>query len=156
MSKCRALFRYCQEHNHAPLPASSSTVIGYVLYELQRGALAPPSLTKYLSAVASLHSLAGHADPTKDKLVQLAVYGFRAHALERAGGKLALLRMPLPAAHILEVCSLGLSTPGTFLQLQCATWPCATSCSTGLAPRPACAAATWPSRPMGWSYKWLT
>lgn len=120
MSKCRAFFHYCSVHGRAPLPASVDTLIGYILFELQRGALAPPSLSKYLSAVASLHRLAGHDDPTKDKLVQLAVYGFRAHALERAGGELALLRMPLPAAYILRVCDLGLSTPDAYLQLQCA------------------------------------
>jgi len=52
--------------------------------------------------------------------VQLAVFGFRAHALERAGGELALLRMPLPAAYILQVCDLRLSTSDAYLQLQCA------------------------------------
>lgn len=120
MSKRRAFFNYCDVHNRAPLPASVDTLIGCILFELQRGALAPPSLSNYLSAVASLHHLAGHDDPTKDKLVQLAVYGFRAHALERAGGELALLRMPLPAAYILKVCDLGMSTPDDYLQLQCA------------------------------------
>lgn len=120
MSKCRAFFRYCATHHRPPLPASPETMIGYILFELQRGALSPPSLAKYLSAVASLHSLAGHADPTKDKLVQLAVFGFRADALEQAGGELALLRMPLPAAYILKVCDLDLGTPDVYLQLQCA------------------------------------
>lgn len=100
MSKCRAFFSYCKLHNRDPLPASAPTVIGYILHELTRGALAPPSLAKYLSAVASWHTLAGHADPTKDKLVELAVFGFRAHALEQAGGELALQRVPLPAAYI--------------------------------------------------------
>lgn len=120
MSKCRAFFRYCATHHRPPLPASTETMIGYILFELQRAALTPPSLAKYLSAVASLHQLAGHADPTKDKVVQLAVFGFRAHALERAGGELALLRMPLPATYILTVCNLGLTTPDAYLQLQCA------------------------------------
>lgn len=120
MAKCRAFFPYCAQHNRDPLPASVPTVIGYVLYELERGALAPPSLAKYLSAVASLHRLAGHDDPTKDKLVQLAVFGFRAHALERAGGELQLQRMPLPASYILRVCDLGLATPNYYLSLQCA------------------------------------
>lgn len=120
MSKCRALFHYCDVYNRATLPASVDTLIGYILFEFRRGALARPSLSKYLSAVASLHRLSGHDDPTKDMLVQLAVYGFRAHALERAGGKLALLRMPLPAAYILQVCDLGLSTPDAYLQLKCA------------------------------------
>lgn len=120
ISKCRAYFRYCQKHDRYPLPASPGTIIGYILFELERGALAPPSLQKYLSAFASLHQLAGHGDPTKDNLVQLAIYGHRAHALERAGGELALQRMPLPAAYILKVCDLGLSTTDAYLQLQCA------------------------------------
>lgn len=101
MSKCRTFFRYFAEHDRAPLPSSAATVVGYILHALQRGALAPPSLSQNLSAVAAFHHLAGHPDPTTDKLVQLAVYGFRSHALERAGGELALLRMPLPAAYIL-------------------------------------------------------
>lgn len=120
MSKCRGFFSYCKQYNRDPLPASMPTVIGYVLHELERGALAPPSLSKYLSAVASLHLLAGHPDPTKDKLVQLAVFGFRASALERAGGELELQRMPLPAEFILRVCKLGLATPNDYLSLQCA------------------------------------
>lgn len=120
MAKCRAFFRYCQEHHRAPLPASTATIIGYVLFEQQRAKLAPPSLEKYLSAVASLHRLAGHDDPTKDKLVRLATFGFRADALERAGGELSLQRMPLPASYILRVCEHGLATTDTYLQLQCA------------------------------------
>lgn len=120
MYKFRAFLKYCSEHERAPIPATVTTVIGWILYELQRGALSPPSLEKYLSAVASLHRLAGHDDPTKDKLIRLAVYSFRAHALERAGGEQPLHRMPLPASYILRVCALGLSTPDDYLQLQCA------------------------------------
>lgn len=120
MSKCRAFFKYCQTHDRAPLPASVSTLIGFILFELERAKLSPPSLDKYLSAIASLHRLAGHDDPTKDKLVKLAVFGFRAHALEHAGGEQALQRLPLPASYILQVCDHGLATPDTYLQLQCA------------------------------------
>eukprot|EP00170_Pyropia_yezoensis_P000990 contig_4604_g993 len=120
MSKCRGFFSYCKQYDRDPLPASMPTVMGYVLYELENGALAPPSLAKYLSAVASLHLLAGHPDHTKDKLVQLAVFGFRATALERAGGELERQWMPLPADYILRVCNLGLSTPNAYLSLQCA------------------------------------
>lgn len=120
MSKFRAFLKYCNEHERAPMPATAPTIIGWILYELQRGALSPPSLEKYLSAVASLHRLAGHDDPTKDKLVRVAVFGFRAHALERAGGEQPLQRLPLPASYILRVCCLGLSTPDDYLQLQCA------------------------------------
>ena len=119
MSKCRAFFTYCARHRRDPLPATSATMVGYILHELERGALAPPSLAKYLKAVSSLHRLAGHADPVKDPLVQLALYGHRAHALEAAGGELALQRMPLPAAFILRVCDLGLATPNALLRLQC-------------------------------------
>ena len=120
MSKCRAFLSYCAGADRDPLPATPATMVGYVLHELKRGALAPPSLVKYLSAVSSLHTLAGHDDPVKDPLVQLAVYGFRAHALDAAGGELGLQRMPLPAAFILKVCDVGLSTPDTLLRLQCA------------------------------------
>jgi len=123
MSKCRAFFSYCASADRDPLPASPATMVGYVLHELQRGALAPPSLLKYLSAVSSLHVLAGHGDPVKDRLLQLAVYGFRAHALDADGGELGLQRVPLPAAFILKVCDLGLSTPDTLLRLQCAGLP---------------------------------
>lgn len=88
--------------------------------QLERGNLAPPSRSKSLSAVASLHRVAGHADPTKDKLMQLAIFGYRSHAVERAGGDLALQRMPLPADYILRVCALGFATPNAYLRLQCA------------------------------------
>lgn len=120
MSKFRAFFHFCDVHRRAPLPSSVDSLIGYILFELQSGALAPPSLSKYLSAVASLHKFAGQEDPTKYKLLQLAVNSFRAHALERAGGEIALLRMPLPAAYILQVWDLRLAMPDAYLQLQCA------------------------------------
>lgn len=48
------------------------------------------------------------------------MYGFRAYALERAGGAPLLLRLPLPASYILRVCHLGLVTPDDYLRLQCA------------------------------------
>jgi len=87
ISKVRAFLKYFKQYSRAPLPAAVSTIIGWILHELERGALSPPSLEKYLSAVASLHRLAGYEDPTKDKMVRLAVFGFRADALERAGGE---------------------------------------------------------------------
>jgi len=120
MSKVRAFLKYCKQYSRAPLPAAVSTIIGWILHELERGALSPPSLEKYLSAVASLHRLAGYEDPTKDKMVRLAVFGFRADALERASGEQPLQRMPLPATYLLRVCVLGLGTPDTYLQMQCA------------------------------------
>jgi len=95
-------------------------MVGYVLHELERVAMAPPSLVKYLSEVSSLHRIAGHVDPVKDPFVQLVIPGHRAHALETAGGELELQRMPLPAAFILRVCDLGLATLNVLLLLQCA------------------------------------
>jgi len=120
MSKYRAFARYCNEHGRAALPADPSTVVGYVLHEQHRGALAPPSLEKYISAVASIHRIAAYEDPTKSFLVRLAIYGYRSWALEERGGELALQRMPLPAAFILGVCDVGLSTPDALLRVQCA------------------------------------
>lgn len=120
MSSFRAFLKHCNDHKRAPMPATAPTVIGWILYELQRSTMSPPALEKYQSAVASLHRLAGHDDPTQDKLVRLAVFGFCAHAMERAGGEQPLQRLPLPASYILRVCSLGLSTPDDYLQLQCA------------------------------------
>lgn len=120
MSKFRAFLKYCSAHGRAPLPADPTTLVGYILWEQQRGALSPPSLSKYLSAVSSVHKIAGYEDPTKHFLVRLAVYGFRAWALEEAGGELALQRMPLPASFILQVCDIGLSTPDALLRVQCA------------------------------------
>ena len=120
MSKWRSFLQYCLAHARSPLPASPSTMVGYILWEQQRRALKPPSLEKYLSAVASVHTIAGHPDPTKHFLVRLCLYGYRAWALEEAGGELALQRMPLPASFILRVCDLGLSSVDSYLQLQCA------------------------------------
>lgn len=74
MTKFRAFSGYCTTNHRAPLPSSVTTIIAYLVYELERGALAPPSLS--LSAVESLLSLAGHADPTKHTLVQIALFGY--------------------------------------------------------------------------------
>lgn len=120
MGKFRAFLKYCAAHGRAPLPADPTTLVGYVLWEQQRGALSPPSLTKYLSAISSVHAIAGYADPAKHFLVKLAVYRYRAWALEEAGGELALQRMPLPASFIFQVCDVGLATPNALLRLQCA------------------------------------
>lgn len=120
MSKFRAFLTYCERHGRAPLPADPTTMVGYVLWEQQRGALAPPSLTKYISAVSSVHKIAGYPDPSAHFLVKLAAYGYRAWALEEAGGELSPQRMPLPATFILKVCDVGLSTPDSLLRVQCA------------------------------------
>lgn len=120
MSKFRAFLAYCERHGRSPLPADPTTMVGYVLWEQQRGALAPPSLAKYISAVSSVHKIAGYPDPSAHFLVRLAVYGYCAWALEEAGGELALQRMPLPATFILQVCDVGLSTLDALLRVQCA------------------------------------
>jgi len=78
MSKCTAIHSYGKEHNRDPVPASFPTGIVYVLHKLTRGALAPPFLAQYLFIIASLHKLAGHANLTKDRLVQFSVFSFRA------------------------------------------------------------------------------
>lgn len=120
MSKFRFFLTYCQAHGRAPLPAAPSTIVGYILWEQQRRALKPPSLQKYLSAVGSVHRVAGYDDPTSHFIVKLCVYGYRQWALEEAGGELALQRMPLFASYILQVCDLGLSTANAYLRIQCA------------------------------------
>jgi len=48
MFKVRKFLRYCQRHLDASLPASVPTIIGWVLYELHRGALSTPSLEMYM------------------------------------------------------------------------------------------------------------
>lgn len=118
MSKFRAFARYCLLHDRTALPASPSTLVGWVLHEQRRGDLSPPSLEKYLSAVASVHRIAGHGDPSKSFLVRLAVFGYRSWALEERGGELALQRMPLPSTFILAVCDIGLATPDAVLRFQ--------------------------------------
>lgn len=120
MSKFRFFLTYCSDHGRAPLPADPCTIVGYILWEQHRRALSPPSLHKYLSAVASAHGVAGYPDPTKHFLVKLCIFGYRQWALEEAGGELALRRMPLPASYVLRVCDLGLSTANTYLRIQCA------------------------------------
>eukprot|EP00170_Pyropia_yezoensis_P002635 contig_11058_g2639 len=120
MLKFRAFLTYCERHGRAPLPADPTTMVGYVLWEQQRDVLAPPSLTKYISAVSSVHEIANYPDPSAHFLVKLAVHGYRACALEEAGRELSLQRMPLPANFILQVCDIGLSTPDALLRVQCA------------------------------------
>jgi len=119
MGKFRGFLLYCAAHGREPLPASTSTIVGYILWEQQRSKLAPPSLDKYLSAVKAVHVLAGLPDPLAHYLVRLARFGFRATALARADG-LRPQRLPLPAAWLLAVMEFGLATPDTHLRIQAA------------------------------------
>ena len=119
MSKFRAFLLYCGAHDREPLPASTSTIVGYILWEQQRAKLTPPSLEKYLSAIKAVHVVAGHPDPLAHYLVRLARFGFRSGALERAGA-LRPQRLPLPAAWMLAVVDFGLGTTDTLLRTQAA------------------------------------
>lgn len=110
MSKCQEILIYCSEDNSEPMREFVPSIITLMLYELERGAFAPPSLSKTLSAVVSLDRRARLEHPTKDTLVLLAVFGFRSYALEHGGGELELQRMPLPASEILRAYQQGLST----------------------------------------------
>ena len=119
MSKFRGFLLYCDAHDREPLPATTSTIVGYILWEQQRAQLTPPSLDKYLSAVKAVHVVAGFPDPLSHYLVRLARLGFRASALERAGS-LRPQRLPLPASWLLSVVDFGLATPNTYLRIQAA------------------------------------
>lgn len=119
MSKCRVFFAYCGAHQRAPLPASVATIFGYVVYELEGHVLAPLYLSKYMYVVASLHSLAGHADPTEHELLQLDLFGYRSQALERACGELTMQWMPVPTDYILRVFILGNSNINAYVLRQC-------------------------------------
>ena len=119
MGKFRGFLLYCAAHGREPLPASTSTIIGYILWEQQRAKLAPASLDKYLSAVKAVHVVAGLPDPLSHYLVRLARLGFRATALARADG-LRPQRLPLPAAWLLAVVNFGLATPDAYLRIQAA------------------------------------
>ena len=119
MSKFRGFLLYCAAHDREPLPASTSTIVGYILWEQQRAKLAPPSLDKYLSAVKAVHVVAGLPDPLAHYLVRLARFGFCAGALERADG-LRPQRLPLPAAWVLAVVDFGLAATDPYLRLQAA------------------------------------
>ena len=119
MSKFRGFLHYCADRDREPLPASTSTVVGYILWEQQRAMLTPPSLDKYLSAIKAVHVVAGLPDPLAHYLVRLARSGFRAGALERAGS-LRPQRLPLPASWLLAVVDFGLATPDVYLRIQAA------------------------------------
>jgi len=119
MSKFRGYLLYCADHGREPLPASTSTIVGYILWETQRAKLTPPSLDKYLSAVKAVHAVAGLPDPLAHFLVRLARLGFRAGALQRAGA-LKPQRLPLPASWLLAVIDFGLATPDAYLRIQAA------------------------------------
>jgi len=51
MSKFRGFLLYCDAHDCEPLPATTSTIVGYILWEQQCENLTPPSVDKNLSAV---------------------------------------------------------------------------------------------------------
>lgn len=142
MSKFRLSLTYCQAHGRAPLPACPSAIAGYILWEQQRRSLKHHSLQKCLSAVGSVHRVAGYDDPTSHFIVKLCVYGYRQWSLEEAGGELALQRLPLPASYILHVCDLGRPPLTPTSTSNAPALSSATSYSTGRAPRRACVTAT--------------
>lgn len=76
-SKFRPFMTYCEAQDRTQLPASTATMVGYILWQQQRGKLAPASLEKYLSAIKTVHMLAGLCDPLQHYLVRLARHGYR-------------------------------------------------------------------------------
>jgi len=50
MSKFRGFLLYCDAHDREPLPATTSSIVGYTMWEQQGEKRTPPSPDKYLSA----------------------------------------------------------------------------------------------------------
>ncbi|GAB0497401.1 hypothetical protein MMPV_008733 [Pyropia vietnamensis] len=76
-------------------------------------------MANYLSAVGSVHKLAGLPSPLDDELVHAAKLGFRRLYVTRAEA-LPERRGPLPAAFIFAVARLGLTTLDVSLERACA------------------------------------
>ena len=106
--------RFCtdcqREHGCAPLsylPASRRTVVCYVAWLRERGGVKESSLNPYISAINQAHADAGLQKPAIGDHLKLVRAGFAAEEGDTADAE---RRMPVPAAAILDILRLGLST----------------------------------------------
>lgn len=114
-----AFVAFCNRTALAALPAAPEAVVRYVGTYLASGSAAPDSVANYLTAIRAVHLTAGVPSPTDDPLVKAAMLGFRRLHVTDAGA-LPERRAPLPAAVLLAIVHLGLSTSDPSLQRECA------------------------------------
>jgi len=118
MSRWRSFVTFCTDRLLVPLPADAATIVGYIVYENKRKALAPNSLRKYFSTIRSIHALAGCPDPTAAHVVTLAVAGYKAVHAALVGSQ-SPKWLPIPAEFITHVLYLGVGTPDIELSRSC-------------------------------------
>jgi len=63
---------YAESIAEMALPASGMTVSSFIMYLMQRGQKAA-SIRRSIAGIASIHTLSGHVDPTKDTEVKLSI-----------------------------------------------------------------------------------
>ena len=74
-SSWKGFTAWCDAHGVESLPATTETVVGYIVEEAER--IRPQSIQRNLSAVTQAHKLAGHESPVQTEPVRLVLKGFR-------------------------------------------------------------------------------
>ncbi len=87
---------WCREHDLVPLPATPSTVAGYVADRADH--LRPSTLNKHLAAVSQAHQIAGHPSPTLDVAVKTVLKGVR-----RTHGTAKVQKRPLLVGDLINI-----------------------------------------------------
>jgi site-specific recombinase XerD len=66
------LIAYAASIGEMALPASALTISGFIMHLMQRGQQSA-SIRRSIAGIASIHTLSGHVDPTKDTEVKLTM-----------------------------------------------------------------------------------
>jgi hypothetical protein len=123
--------RFCTSNRLVAMPASTATVIQFIVHLFREGRVHGTSLTPYLAAINRAHVDAGHPAPAVGPQVTSAKRGL--NAIDGLAGTPVRLplqfarrppaaphRAPLPATVALDIVRLGLSTTDPVLRVAAA------------------------------------
>lgn len=114
-----AFCSFCARNTLSPLPAGAETVVRWMGSFLATRSIQPDTMANYLSAIGSVHKLAGLPSPVDDELVKAAKLGFRCLHVANVEA-LPERRGPQTAMVMCAVARLGLATADLSLERECA------------------------------------
>lgn len=106
---------FCEASGYPFLPTTTEVVACWVGELYERGTVAPGTLQNYLTPINSVHALYNMDKPAVGPMLMAVRHGFaRLYADNHQG--LRNKRAPLPAAALLQIVKLGLTTPDPALR----------------------------------------
>jgi hypothetical protein len=106
-SKLRKFVRFCESHDHCPLPATTAAIFEYLAFLSLEGAVKPQLWMQYIAVINSMHKDVGLPRPwMEDGLCQQFVHS--ACKLHTAQAPAHPAKVPLLARHVLQFLATAL------------------------------------------------